>query len=58
VRFFQVSEDELESLRERFAAGQYDIDIEPKTFSVHDYNAMVNGELVWEGAGLTGLAVC
>jgi hypothetical protein len=43
VRFFQVSEDELESLRERFEAGQYDINIEKKTFSVHDYNTMISG---------------
>lgn len=44
VRFFQVSEDELESLRVRFAAGQYDINIEQKTFSLCDYEAMINGE--------------
>lgn len=44
VRFFQVSESELESLRERFAAGQYDINIEHKTFSMHDYVTMVSGE--------------
>ena len=43
VRFFQVSEDELESVRERFAAGQYDVNIEPKTFSIPDYVAMVSG---------------
>ncbi|KIZ06735.1 UreA carboxylase [Monoraphidium neglectum] len=41
VRFFQVSEDELENLRERFAAGQYDISIESKTFSMADYTAMI-----------------
>jgi len=46
VRYFQVSEDELESLRERFAAGQYSVKIEDKRFSMHDYCAMVNGECV------------
>jgi hypothetical protein len=45
VRFFQVSEDELENLRERFAAGQYDISIESKTFSMADYTAMITGEM-------------
>lgn len=44
VRYFQVSEDELMSLRERFEAGQYEINIEHKTFSMADYTKMVNGE--------------
>jgi len=33
VRFFEVSEAELEDWRERFRSGQYDINIEQKTFS-------------------------
>jgi urea carboxylase len=41
VRFFEVSEGELEDLRERFRNGQYDIDIEHKTFSMAEYNEML-----------------
>jgi hypothetical protein len=41
VRFFEVSETELEDLRERFKNGQYSIDIEHKTFSMEQYNDML-----------------
>jgi len=41
VRFFEVSEGELEDLRERFRNGQYNIDIEHKTFSMAEYNDML-----------------
>ena len=51
VRFFQVSEEELEDLRERFDAGQYDINIEAKTFSLRDYNKMISGGLLGAGRG-------
>jgi hypothetical protein len=44
VRFFEVSEAELEDLRERFATGQYAIDIEHKTFSMAEYNEMLASE--------------
>lgn len=44
VRFFEVSESELEDLRERFKNGQYDIDIEAKTFSMAEYNQMLECE--------------
>lgn len=44
VRFFEVSEGELEDLRERFTNGQYDIDIEHKTFSMAEYNTMLDSE--------------
>jgi hypothetical protein len=44
VRFFEVSETELEDLRERFKNGQYDIDIEAKTFSMAEYNQMLECE--------------
>lgn len=43
MRFFQVSEKELEELRERFTNGQYSIDIEAKTFSMAEYNDMLAG---------------
>ena len=46
VRFFQVSENELEDLRERFRAGQYNIDIEHKSFSMGEYNQMLAGTLM------------
>lgn len=45
VRYFEVSEKELEDLRERFTNGQYDIDIEQKTFSMAEYNDMLASEL-------------
>lgn len=51
VRFFQVSEAELEALRERFAAGQYELSVEATSFSVADYTAMVNGEPADKGRG-------
>lgn len=41
VRFFEVLESELEDLRERFKNGQYNIDIEHKTFSMAQYNDML-----------------
>lgn len=44
VRFFEVSESELEDLRERFTNGQYDIDIERKTFSMAEYNQMLDSK--------------
>lgn len=44
VRFFEVSESELEDLRERFKNGQYNIDIEQKTFSMAQYNDMLASE--------------
>lgn len=49
VRFFEVSEGELEDLRERFTNGQYNIDIEQKTFSMAEYNEMLACEslLLW-----------
>lgn len=44
MRFFEVSEKELEDLRERFRNGQYNIDIEQKIFSMAEYNEMLNCE--------------
>jgi hypothetical protein len=44
VRYFEVSESELEDLRERFKNGQYNIDIEHKTFSMAEYNEMLASE--------------
>jgi hypothetical protein len=44
VRYFEVSEGELEDLRERFRNGQYDISIEHKTFSMAEYNEMIDSE--------------
>jgi hypothetical protein len=44
VRFFEVSESELEDLRSRFTSGQYNIDIEAKTFSMAEYNQMIGSE--------------
>jgi hypothetical protein len=44
VRYFEVSEAELEDLRERFKNGQYSIDIEHKTFSMAQYNDMLASE--------------
>lgn len=44
VRFFEVSESELEDLRSRFTNGQYNIDIETKTFSMAEYNQMLDSE--------------
>jgi len=41
VRFYQVSESELEDMREKFKNGQMAIDIEQKSFSMGDYNKMV-----------------
>ncbi|KAI8468536.1 MAG: allophanate hydrolase subunit 2-domain-containing protein [Monoraphidium minutum] len=41
VKYFQVSEEELISLRERFDAGQYEINIEKTHFSIAEYEAMV-----------------
>jgi hypothetical protein len=52
VRFYQVSETELEDMREKFKNGQMVIDIEQKTFSMGDYNTMVEGE----GAGARVIA--
>ncbi|GIL54638.1 hypothetical protein Vafri_10369 [Volvox africanus] len=40
VRFFQVSESELESMRAGFVTGLYDIDISPTTFDVAAFAAM------------------
>jgi hypothetical protein len=44
VRYFEVSESELEDLRERFTSGQYNIDIEHKTFSMAEYNQMLDSK--------------
>lgn len=41
VRFFQVSEDELEDMRERFTSGRYNIQIDQVSFDLKAYNAMV-----------------
>jgi urea carboxylase len=41
VRFFQVSEDELEAAREGFQTGQYQIRIEEGTFDMAAYTAML-----------------
>ncbi|MEW5305221.1 MAG: hypothetical protein WDW36_007777 [Sanguina aurantia] len=41
VRFFQVSESELEDMRSRFASGRYTLDISEGVFDVAAYNAMV-----------------
>lgn len=35
MHFFQVSEEELEDMRERFAAGRYDISIEQVRAALH-----------------------
>ncbi|GLC49765.1 hypothetical protein PLESTB_000289100 [Pleodorina starrii] len=40
VRYFQVSESELETMRAGFASGQYDIEITPTTFDVAAFVAM------------------
>jgi len=48
VRFFEVSESELEDLRERFRSGQYSINIEAKTFSMAEYNDLLGSELCQE----------
>jgi hypothetical protein len=49
VRFYQVGEEELEDLREKFRNGQLDISIEHKTFSMAEYNEMVAGEVAAVG---------
>ncbi|KAG2494459.1 hypothetical protein HYH03_007511 [Edaphochlamys debaryana] len=41
VKFYQVSESELESMRAGFESGQFDITITPTTFDVAAYDAMV-----------------
>jgi hypothetical protein len=46
VRYFEVSESELEDLRERFTNGQYNIDIEHKTFSMAEYNQMLDSKFL------------
>jgi hypothetical protein len=55
VRFFEVSEGELEELRERFKNGQYSIDIEHKTFSMAEYNDMLASE--WRCCCVAGLVI-
>ena len=55
VRFYQVSESELEEMREKFKNGQMAIDIEQKTFSMGDYNQMVTGEQASLGSDPTTL---
>ena len=40
VKFYQVSEPELEDLRERFASGRFDISIEHSQHDMTEYNAM------------------
>jgi hypothetical protein len=59
VRFYQVGEEELEELREKFRNGQLDISIEHKTFSMAEYNTMVAGEAASGGwmAGATQTGV-
>lgn len=42
-----MSESELEDLRERFKNGQYNIDIERKTFSMAEYNDMIASRWTW-----------
>lgn len=41
VKFYLVSEEELERMRAGFATGQFDIDIRESTFDVAAYTAMV-----------------
>ncbi len=41
VKFYLVSEAELEGMRAGFATGQFDIDIRESTFDVAAYTAMV-----------------
>jgi urea carboxylase len=41
VRFFQVSEEELEAAREGFQTGQYEIKIEAGSFDMAGYSAML-----------------
>ncbi|PNH09902.1 Urea amidolyase [Tetrabaena socialis] len=43
VRYYLVSESELETMRAGFASGQFDIEITPTTFDVAAYTAMVAG---------------
>lgn len=41
VRFFPVSPEELLKIRRDFPAGRYRLKIEPGTFSLHDYRALL-----------------
>ena len=41
VRFFPVSPDELLQIRRDFPAGRYRLKIEPGTFRLHDYRALL-----------------
>jgi len=41
VRFYEVSEDELERLRVDFVNGRMDIDINHQAFDMGEYNRMV-----------------
>ena len=41
IRYYEVSEDELNSLRKSFRNGQLSIDIEDAVFSLEEYNQLV-----------------
>jgi urea carboxylase len=49
VRYFEVSENELNSQRQAFKNGQLSIKVENNTFSVRDYNNQINQKSVVEG---------
>ncbi len=42
IQFEQVSEDELEAIREEMHSGKYKVRIEPGTFSVREYNEFLH----------------
>ncbi|MCG6970113.1 MAG: urea carboxylase [Gammaproteobacteria bacterium] len=42
IRFFEVSGEELQSIREEFPKGRYHIPIEATTFSLRQYNAFLH----------------
>lgn len=58
VRYYEVSEDELERLRTDFANGRLDIKIEQATFNVHEYNEVCVcvsvSESIAEAEGIAG----
>ncbi|MEO7774771.1 MAG: urea carboxylase [Steroidobacteraceae bacterium] len=44
IRFYPVTDTELTSLREEFAAGRYHLKIEPTTFSLREYRQFLTRE--------------
>jgi hypothetical protein len=45
VRFYEVSEAELEDMRSKFTGGRFDITIENTSFSLEEYQRSVAGLL-------------